>query len=559
MTPSRGHKRVLRPKNFTGKELYRITYRSRHRSGMTTKDIDDVVERAALHNESAKIGGSLWINEKTKSVRQVLEGLHMDIEPLVERIANDPRHHKFFIEREEFPSARFYPKWGASAVIGGHRTESKRNKSWGGGSKNAGAAQELIVRHHLSFQTEDGQLLQQLALQEAEIILEGQQETLEEISNQINAHKSVFNFQTLAISTNIRDRAFTVMSNYLVARLCTTEAIVRISKPIKVTVGDYDKRREYQQYACEIHRTVELSSGDFFATVEFSKKNMSEQKLKLEGSAAQEGGVNSNRRSSQSKDRSTRQLLESLSASNINTENKAVGASNKYDEGDKRELDDDIAGTASRESCLKELILELEKSLNFNISSLKLKMTQMTRSESKLLDEATKISSSSRASATKDSKVAAGVDNNDNACSKDAQQAPQTLPIYNFRKKKYAKAIDDMYNEENICRVKKVSFVFKNRPLGFRIELAGTNGQPKTKRFRYICIPTTNTELLRRGIIAGSGILSVNGTDVTHPRTQLKFLATEINKKKRGPVKITFAVILKTTNDEDDKRSCLSL
>mmetsp|Transcript_27476 Transcript_27476/g.38342 ORF Transcript_27476/g.38342 Transcript_27476/m.38342 type:complete len:120 (+) Transcript_27476:231-590(+) len=119
--------------------------------------------------------------------------------------------------------------------------------------------------------------------------------------------------------------------------------------------------------------------------------------------------------------------------------------------------------------------------------------------------------------------------------------------------------MEDMYTEESITRIKKVSFVFKNRPLGFRIELAGSNGQPKTKRFRYICIPTTNTELLRKGIVAGSGILAVNGTDVTHPRTQLKFLATEINKKKKGPIKVMFAVILKTMHDDENQRSCLSL
>mmetsp|Transcript_30773 Transcript_30773/g.49433 ORF Transcript_30773/g.49433 Transcript_30773/m.49433 type:complete len:188 (-) Transcript_30773:1658-2221(-) len=100
--------------------------------------------------------------------------------------------------------------------------------------------------------------------------------------------------------------------------------------------------------------------------------------------------------------------------------------------------------------------------------------------------------------------------------------------------------------EERVLKVHKKNFVFKNRPLGFRIEVAGKGDLPKSNIYRYVCIPTTNTELLSKGIPAGSGILNINGVDISKPDTPLKFVVTELQKLKNQPVKITFGVVKKT-------------
>jgi len=56
----------------------------------------------------------------------------------------------------------------------------------------------------------------------------------------------------------------------------------------------------------------------------------------------------------------------------------------------------------------------------------------------------------------------------------------------------------------------------------------------------------TLTELLSKGIPAGSGILNINGVDISKPDTPLKFVVTELQKLKNQPVKITFGVVKKT-------------
>mmetsp|Transcript_13423 Transcript_13423/g.18737 ORF Transcript_13423/g.18737 Transcript_13423/m.18737 type:complete len:288 (-) Transcript_13423:338-1201(-) len=99
--------------------------------------------------------------------------------------------------------------------------------------------------------------------------------------------------------------------------------------------------------------------------------------------------------------------------------------------------------------------------------------------------------------------------------------------------------------EKRVSKLKKKSFTFKNRPLGFRIEVAGSGNLPKSDKFRYVCIPTTNTEMLSKGIPPGSGILEINGVDISDPNTQLKFVIAELQKSKDKPVDITFGVVKK--------------
>eukprot|EP00466_Bigelowiella_natans_P007330 jgi/Bigna1/91967/estExt_fgenesh1_pg.C_1390007 len=112
-------------------------------------------------------------------------------------------------------------------------------------------------------------------------------------------------------------------------------------------------------------------------------------------------------------------------------------------------------------TALRVLIREMEDQLQFNISTSKLKMRRA------IID---------------DDKQEHGQKNRSN--SGVAESNTNSLPDTE------AKA------EERVLKVHKKNFVFKNRPLGFRIEVAGKGDLPKSNIYRYVCIPTTNTGVL---------------------------------------------------------------
>mmetsp|Transcript_27322 Transcript_27322/g.44475 ORF Transcript_27322/g.44475 Transcript_27322/m.44475 type:complete len:311 (+) Transcript_27322:728-1660(+) len=163
---------------------------------------------------------------------------------------------------------------------------------------------------------------------------------------------------------------------------------------------------------------------------------------------------------------------------------------------------------------LRTLIREMEDQFQFNISTSKLKMNRSMNQQGDSKKESN-VQRSSFSNTSMNTNAEPGLEEGSVQC------------------------------EKRVSKLKKKSFTFKNRPLGFRIEVAGSGNLPKSDKFRYVCIPTTNTEMLSKGIPPGSGILEINGVDISDPNTQLKFVIAELQKSKDKPVDITFGVVKK--------------
>mmetsp|Transcript_11211 Transcript_11211/g.18109 ORF Transcript_11211/g.18109 Transcript_11211/m.18109 type:complete len:145 (-) Transcript_11211:1232-1666(-) len=90
------------PASLTGKEWFRLTYRSKLQSYVSMESIERIIKISDKNNKAIDVGGALWVDMNTREIRQ--------------KIAQDRRHKHFVIEREEFPLSRFYSKWGGMAL-----------------------------------------------------------------------------------------------------------------------------------------------------------------------------------------------------------------------------------------------------------------------------------------------------------------------------------------------------------------------------------------------------------------------------------------------------------
>mmetsp|Transcript_11184 Transcript_11184/g.18049 ORF Transcript_11184/g.18049 Transcript_11184/m.18049 type:complete len:207 (-) Transcript_11184:1198-1818(-) len=90
------------PASLTGKEWFRLTYRSKLQSYVSMESIERIIKISDKNNKAIDVGGALWVDMNTREIRQ--------------KIAQDRRHKHFVIEREEFPLSRFYSKWGGKQI-----------------------------------------------------------------------------------------------------------------------------------------------------------------------------------------------------------------------------------------------------------------------------------------------------------------------------------------------------------------------------------------------------------------------------------------------------------
>mmetsp|Transcript_26442 Transcript_26442/g.42712 ORF Transcript_26442/g.42712 Transcript_26442/m.42712 type:complete len:248 (+) Transcript_26442:130-873(+) len=201
------------PGYLTGKEWFRLTYRSKLRRYVHMEAIEKIISSSNSFNKSIDVGGALWVNWKTREIRQ--------------KIAQDTRHGNFIIEREEFPLSRFYSKWGGMVLAKSPDFQNEIKSS----------TPDNISRIHFRFCVENGEVAHKIGKEmmsknveanvggvfihrnkECELVLEGYEASLHSISHKINEQKETSEFQLLG-SENPKKRAYTVLSDYSVSRL----------------------------------------------------------------------------------------------------------------------------------------------------------------------------------------------------------------------------------------------------------------------------------------------------------------------------------------------------
>jgi len=89
--------------------LIRILYLSTARPGITEADVEDIVKKASIANQSRGVTGGLAFN----GVRfcQCLEGSERDISALLSVIGNDPRHSELTVLAKLNVAARYFVGW----------------------------------------------------------------------------------------------------------------------------------------------------------------------------------------------------------------------------------------------------------------------------------------------------------------------------------------------------------------------------------------------------------------------------------------------------------------
>ena len=92
-----------------GHGLHQIVYVSAAAAGFTLADLESILRTARAHNAEAGITGVLLF--EGASFLQVLEGRAEDIDPLMERIRNDPRHARPVLLLREPIEERSFGEW----------------------------------------------------------------------------------------------------------------------------------------------------------------------------------------------------------------------------------------------------------------------------------------------------------------------------------------------------------------------------------------------------------------------------------------------------------------
>jgi len=268
----------FRPRNLTGKEFYRVTYRSKLKPSV---DIGEIIEAANLKNKRIDVGGALWCHRKTKAIRQVLEGEYRVVDCLLKAISRDKRHVNMVIEREEFPLTRFYGMWGGMVLADSPAFDEAI----------AQAAKDNLCRSRCTFRIKGKDKKESLAIakkfleeareqyvergiggailfnhntMEFEMILEGERASTQAIISTKSVHLRTINF-ALHKTIRISDRVFDVLTCDPIGRLCSGS-------------GENFTFKLKGNQLCNISSTVEMTLGNFVAILEFTPGKMSHKK-----------------------------------------------------------------------------------------------------------------------------------------------------------------------------------------------------------------------------------------------------------------------------------------
>mmetsp|Transcript_6304 Transcript_6304/g.9693 ORF Transcript_6304/g.9693 Transcript_6304/m.9693 type:complete len:486 (-) Transcript_6304:214-1671(-) len=460
----------IRPVSLTGKECYRLQYRSVIEPGV---DVEDIIAKANVKNKRLNIGGAFWVEKKSRRARQVLEGEYAAVSALLRLIAKDKRHKQFKIEREEFPLSRFYGSWGGMVFADSPDFDAAIEKE----------ERKTLTRARITFQVKasglefdnitkkfckeclevygrwkvGGILFFFEDSQEFNVILEGSANAVQGIISSLNLHNSTSAF-SLVDSDKIKTRAFTVFSSASISRISSVG-----NSSFKVNLGG--------GFECFANSTIQ-SAGNFFAVVRF-RSTGGVRKLRLE---------------------------------------------------EDKHLDADAAELYNGPN-LDELIGRMQEQLQIDLNPTK---TPSTMSVSEM---------SERKESPLSPTAKGGRSSVSNSVGRNREEKDQE------ETGKIRSQVDDIeVSISGLVKLIPTVHEFTTFPLGFRIEAATKEDiEECDDRYNFACIPTTNSEMVSKGICAGSAILKINGKDVR--KANIKFLVTEIQKgSKNLPIVVEFGV-----------------
>lgn len=89
--------------------MYQLNYRSKSKSGIDYKDLEDILAEANAQNSALNISGCLIYHNN--SFVQILEGRKKDVLHIYEKIKNDNRHHEVTLLWANDVDKRFFKEW----------------------------------------------------------------------------------------------------------------------------------------------------------------------------------------------------------------------------------------------------------------------------------------------------------------------------------------------------------------------------------------------------------------------------------------------------------------
>jgi len=109
-------------------DLYHIIYASSATERLSQSELLELLKVSRRKNEARGLTGMLLYRDGT--YMQFLEGQRKDIDLLLARLRNDPRHEGIHVLREGMLSERLFPDWSmAYKSLGGLRTSSVQGYS----------------------------------------------------------------------------------------------------------------------------------------------------------------------------------------------------------------------------------------------------------------------------------------------------------------------------------------------------------------------------------------------------------------------------------------------
>jgi len=111
------NKFALNPSNLVVRPqvCYRLTYQSKLKipqGSSVVEVIIPIINFATQNNQKLKIGGMLFCDVIDGNIIQVLEGDKTEVQGLIQKIMNDPRHTDMEILNEETAREKRYQSWG---------------------------------------------------------------------------------------------------------------------------------------------------------------------------------------------------------------------------------------------------------------------------------------------------------------------------------------------------------------------------------------------------------------------------------------------------------------
>lgn len=95
--------------------IHRIIYASSAKSGLTKKDIEDILDVCRRNNSTLNITGVLFFSDG--EFVQVLEGRKSDIQDLFSKISKDDRHENIEILIDEDVDNRYFSQWAMAYAV----------------------------------------------------------------------------------------------------------------------------------------------------------------------------------------------------------------------------------------------------------------------------------------------------------------------------------------------------------------------------------------------------------------------------------------------------------